>query len=218
LARARQVPPDAITLDVMMPGMDGWEVLAALKTDPQLAEIPVFMLTVVDEKKLGYSLGATEYLTKPLDRALLRRTLARYAIGVPARRVLVVEDDAAASELMCRTLEAEGWTTVVAHNGREGLALFDEAEPSLILLDLMMPEMDGFTFIETIRAAPRLSEVPVLVVTAKTLTASDRRRLNGHVTSVLQKGGYSRDELLSEIASRLGTRFQPTPIAAKERA
>ena len=218
LARARQVPPDAITLDVMMPGMDGWEVLAALKTDPQLAEIPVFMLTVVDEKKLGYSLGATEYLTKPLDRALLRRMLARYAIGVPARQVLVVEDDAAASELMCRTLEAEGWGTVVARNGREGLARFDEAEPSLVLLDLMMPEMDGFTFIETIRAAPRLSEVPVVVVTAKTLTAADRRRLNGHVTSVLQKGGYSRDELLSEIASRLGTRFQPAASAAKEPA
>ncbi|HET8633994.1 MAG TPA: response regulator, partial [Gemmatimonadales bacterium] len=170
LELARQWHPDAITLDVMMPGMDGWQVLAALKADPALADVPVIMLTVVDDRKLAYSLGAVEYLAKPLDRELLRRLLARYDSGMAPCRVLVVEDDPATSELMRRTVEDEGWIPVVARNGREGLERFDESQPALVLLDLMMPEMDGFTFIETVRAAPRLSDVPIVVVTAKDLT------------------------------------------------
>lgn len=208
LALARAHHPDAITLDVMMPGMDGWEVLAALKGDPALADIPVIMLTVVDDKKTGYALGAAEYLTKPLDREHLRRVLHRYRADEGATRVLVVEDDPATAELIRRTLEAEGWTVTHARNGREALARLDEAPPALILLDLMMPEMDGFDFLEALRAPPRSSEVPVVIVTAKDLTAEEHRRLNGHVTAVLQKGSYSRDELLSEIASELGSRLR----------
>jgi len=193
---------------VMMPGMDGWEVLARLKDDPALADIPVIMLTVVDDKKLGYALGAAEYLTKPIDREQLRRVLGRYRTDDAARSVLVVEDDAPTADLLRRTLESEGWSVRTAVNGRDGLARYDEAPPSLILLDLMMPEMDGFDFLEAVRAHPRLSTAPVIVVTAKDLTPDDHRRLNGHVSAVLQKGGYSRDELLSEIASRLGTRIR----------
>ncbi|MFI5234770.1 MAG: response regulator [Gemmatimonadales bacterium] len=218
LALARTTRPDAITLDVMMPGMDGWEVLAALKADPALADVPVIMLTVVDDKKLGYALGATEYLTKPIDREQLRRVLARYRADDEARRVLVVEDDAPTAELVRRTLEAEGWTVEQARNGREGLARFDAAAPSLILLDLMMPEMNGFDFLEALRAPPRSSDAPVIVLTAKDLTAEDHRRLNGHVSAVLQKGGYSRDELLSEIASRLGNRIRRPHPPATERS
>ncbi|HET7024406.1 MAG TPA: response regulator [Gemmatimonadales bacterium] len=218
LALARETPPDAITLDVMMPGMDGWEVLAALKDDPALAGIPVIMLTIVDDKKLGYALGATEYLTKPIDREHLRRVLAPYRVGEAAGRVLVVEDDPPTAELVRRTLETEGWTVELARNGREGLARFDAAAPSLILLDLMMPEMNGFDFLEALRAPPRASDAPVIVVTAKDLTAEDHRRLNHHVSAVLQKGGYSRDELLSEIASRLGNRIRRPHTLATERA
>ena len=216
LAHARAQRPDAITLDVMMPGMDGWEVLAALKGDPALADVPVIMLTVVDDKQLGFALGAAEYVTKPIDREQLRRVLARYRTDERSRSVLVVEDDAPTAELMRRTLEAEGWSVRVARNGREGLARYDEAPPSLVLLDLMMPEMDGFDFLEALRAAPRRSTAPVIVVTAKDLTPEDHRRLNGHVSSVLQKGGHSRDELLSEIASRLGTRIRNHPAPAPE--
>ena len=208
IALAREHRPDAITLDVMMPGMDGWEVLAALKDDPILAEVPVIMLTVVDDKKLGYALGAAEYVTKPIDREQLRRVLGRYRTDEGARSVLVVEDDAPTAELVRRTLEGEGWVVRVARNGREGLARYDEAPPSLVLLDLMMPEMNGFEFLEALRAPPRSSTAPVIIVTAKDLTPEDHRRLNGHVSAVLQKGGYSRDELLSEIASRLGTRIK----------
>jgi len=191
----------------MMPGMDGWEVLAQLKADPDLADIPVVMLTVVGDKKLGYALGAAEYVTKPIDRELLRRVLARYQPGTDAGRVLVVEDDPATSELTRRTLESEGWQVTLACDGKEGLERFDELKPSLVLLDLMMPGMDGFTFLEKIRSAPRSSQTPVVIVTARDLSADDHRRLNGHVTAVLQKGGYSRDELLSEVASQLGSRL-----------
>jgi PAS domain S-box-containing protein len=212
---ARERRPDAITLDVMMPGMDGWEVLARLKDDPALAEIPVILLTIVDDKKVGYALGATEYLTKPIDREQLRRALAPYRHAPGAHRLLLVEDDPTTAELVRRTLETEGWTVDWARNGREGLAQVDAAAPALILLDLMMPEMDGFEFLETLRAAPRRNDTPVLVVTAKDLTAEDHLRLNGHVSAVLQKGNYSRDELLSEIASRLGHRLRrPHPLPA----
>jgi CheY-like chemotaxis protein len=124
--------------------------------------------------------------------------------------VLVVEDDPAASELLRRTLEGEGWTVAVARNGIEALAQMDREEPAIILLDLMMPEMDGFEFLSEIRSLPRASTVPVVVVTAKELTADERKQLNGQVTTVLQKGNHSRDELLSEIASQLGNRFKRT--------
>jgi PAS domain S-box-containing protein len=208
LQMARETRPDAITLDVMMPGMDGWSVLAALKADPELCDVPVIMLTIVDDKRMGFSLGASEYLTKPIDREQLRRVLAKYRHGGEHGSVLVVEDDPAASELLRRTLEGEGWKVTVTRNGREALEQMDREEPALILLDLMMPEMDGFEFLSEIRSLPRASTVPVIVVTAKELTSAERAQLNGQVTTVLQKGNHSRDELLSEIASQLGNRIR----------
>jgi PAS domain S-box-containing protein len=210
LRAARETRPDAITLDVMMPGMDGWSVLAALKADPDLCDVPVIMLTIVDDKRAGFALGASEYLTKPIDREQLRRVLAKYRPVGDGGSVLVVEDDPSASELLKRTLEGEGWTVRVARNGRDALAQMDVEEPAIILLDLMMPEMDGFEFLSEIRSLPRASTVPVIVVTAKELTAAERSKLNGQVTTVLQKGNYSRDELLSEIASKLGNRIRRT--------
>jgi PAS domain S-box-containing protein len=210
---AREMHPDAITLDVMMPGMDGWAVLAELKADPELRDIPVIMLTIVDDKRMGFALGASEYLTKPIDREQLRRVLLRYRSDGQSGSVLVVEDDPAASDLLRRSLEGEGWSVTVARNGREALAAMDSAEPAIVLLDLMMPEMDGFEFLAEIRSLPRASTVPVVVVTAKELTADDRMRLNGHVTTVLQKGAHSRDELLSEVATQLGNRLKRTTTA-----
>ncbi|HEY5087091.1 MAG TPA: response regulator, partial [Gemmatimonadaceae bacterium] len=216
LRMARETRPDAITLDVMMPGMDGWAVLSAIKADPDLSDIPVIMLTIVDDKRMGFALGASEYLTKPIDREQLRRVLLKYRHGETRGSVLVVEDDPAASELLRRTLEGEGWRATVARNGREALAQMDREEPAIILLDLMMPEMDGFEFLSEIRSLPRASTVPVVVVTAKELTADERKLLNGHVTTVLQKGNHSRDELLSEIASQLGNRFKRTAQNAEK--
>jgi CheY-like chemotaxis protein len=199
LILARQLRPAAITLDVMMPGMDGWAVLTALKADPDLADIPVIMLTMVDDKNFGYALGAAEYLTKPIDRDRLSVLLGKYRCEAPRCAVLLVEDDVPTREIMRRMLEKEGWTVAEAENGRVALTRLAENQPELILLDLMMPEMDGFEFLAELRQNPAWRTIPIVVVTAMYLTPEERQRLNGSVIQILQKGAYSRDELLEEV-------------------
>jgi CheY-like chemotaxis protein len=201
LEAARTVEPDVITLDVMMPGMDGWAVLTELKADDALSEIPIIMLTIMDEKDLGFSLGASEYITKPIDRARLAGILQKYAGDRREKEVLLVEDDATARSMMKRVLEKEGWTVTEAENGRVALECLDESVPALVLLDLMMPEMDGFEFIEALRRSEENRDIPVVVITAKELTESDRSRLNGEVERIVQKRHHSRDELLNEVRS-----------------
>ncbi|NJN96646.1 MAG: response regulator, partial [Anaerolineales bacterium] len=199
LALARRFKPAAITLDVMMPGMDGWAVLTALKADPELAAIPVVMLTMVDDKNFGYALGAAEYLTKPIDRGRLSAILGKYRCEAPHCSVLVIEDDLTTREMMRRMLEKEGWTVAEAENGRVGLAQVAASQPELILLDLMMPDMDGFEFLTELRQNAAWRTIPVVVITAMDLTPEERQRLNGSVTQILQKGAYSRDDLLEEV-------------------
>jgi signal transduction histidine kinase/DNA-binding response OmpR family regulator len=199
VALARQLKPAAITLDVIMPGMDGWAVLTVLKADPQTADIPVIMMTVVDEKNLGYTLGAADYLLKPVEWERLIAVLEKHRPHMAGSQVLVVEDDEQAREMFRRAAEKEGWAVAEAENGRVALERVAEEVPGVILLDLTMPEMDGFTFLEELRRRPGCRQVPVIVVTARDLTDEDRRRLNGHVIQILQKGGYSTRELLDEI-------------------
>jgi GAF domain-containing protein/CheY-like chemotaxis protein len=196
LRLARERPPDVITLDVLMPGMDGWSVLAALKADAVLADIPVVMLTMLDDRNLGYALGAADYLTKPIDRERLVTVLGRYRRDLP---VLVVDDDPDFRDLARRTLEREGYMVVEAENGRVGLLRLQDATPSVVLLDLMMPEMDGFDFVATVRADPAWRSLPIVVITAKDLSPEDHERLNGYVARVLQKGALSRETLLTEV-------------------
>jgi PAS domain S-box-containing protein len=198
LALARADHPDAITLDVLMPGMDGWAVLAALKADTTLADIPVIMLTMLDDRSLGFALGATEYLTKPLDRERLRALLARYRRD-GARDVLVIEDDAPTRELLRRLLHDDGWRVDEAENGRAGLDAVSRRKPSLILLDLMMPVMDGCQFAAELRRNESWRDIPVVVITAKDLTAEERCALNGDVQGVMKKGALTGDELLRSI-------------------
>ena len=205
LARARAFHPDVITLDAMMPGMDGWAVLAALKADPALADIPVVMATILDEERLGFALGASEYLTKPIGRSRLLAAVDKFAGRVPGARVLVVEDDEPARTMLRRTLTKAGWVVADAENGRVGLERMREQVPTLILLDLMMPEMDGFEFLEALRTEPAWREVPVVVITAKVLTEDDRRRLNGGVEAVVQKGGRMSTDLLTEVQRLVST-------------
>ncbi|HEV2129833.1 MAG TPA: response regulator [Longimicrobiaceae bacterium] len=204
LQLARTHRPDVITLDVMMPGMDGWTVLGALKADPLLAEIPVVMVSMVDEKNRGYSLGAAEYLTKPVDRGKLVSVL-RQLLGNGAERapVLVVEDDPSIRQILRRMLEHEGWEVGEAQNGRIGLERVDERRPALVVLDLMMPEVDGFEFLQALRGREAGRKIPVVVLTARPVTQEERRRLEGRVEQVLHKGTYSHDELLQEIRSAL---------------
>jgi CheY-like chemotaxis protein/anti-sigma regulatory factor (Ser/Thr protein kinase) len=202
LRRARELQPDAITLDVMMPGMDGWAVLSALKAEPNTADIPVVMLTIVDDKNLGYALGASDYLTKPIDRERLVTVLKQHRRDRP---VLVVDDDAEVRQLLRRMLEPEGYTVTEAENGRAALGHLRDVAPGVILLDLMMPEMDGFEFVAEFRRHEAWRAIPIIVITAKDLTREDRERLNGYVQKILQKGAHGRDELLAEVRELVGS-------------
>jgi CheY-like chemotaxis protein len=189
---ARRLRPDAITLDVMMPSLDGWAVLAALKSNPELADIPVIMVTIVDDKNLAYSLGAAAYLTKPIHRKRLAAILDRYR---PAGRALIVDDDANCRHLMRRILEKDGWSVMEAQDGHEGLERVSDARPDLIILDLMMPEVDGFRFAEELSLNASWQAIPILVVTAKDLSEDDREFLQGRAFGVLEKGSGSCREL-----------------------
>jgi CheY-like chemotaxis protein len=200
LARAER--PDVITLDVLMPGLDGWGVLTALKEDPALAAIPVVMLTITDEQNLGFALGAAEYLIKPIERARLSAVLARYR-RAPGAGVLIVEDDADTRAMLRRSLEKEGWSVSEAEHGRVGLDRVASGEPALVLLDLMMPEMDGFEFLDQLRLRPAGTAPDVVVITAKELTEEDRRRLNGGVRDVVQKRSQDIEVLLADVRSRV---------------
>jgi signal transduction histidine kinase/CheY-like chemotaxis protein len=199
LRLARELRPAAITLDIMMPDIDGWTVLAAIKGDPELADIPVILISIIDDKNRGYSLGATDYMVKPVDRERLTGVL-RTICGKSGGKVLLVDDDAALRQAMRAALERDGWqVSGEAGNGRVALARLADARPDVILLDLVMPEMDGFEFLVEMRSRAEWRDIPVLVVTAKDLTAEERARLNGDVERVLQKGASDVKELLAEL-------------------
>ncbi len=200
---ARTCNPSVIVLDVMMPTMDGWSVLSRLKGDPELSQIPVVMLTMVNDKAMGYTLGVDDYMLKPIERMDFVGVLKRFCDQSKPGTVLVVEDDQPSRELVRDMLERDKYTVVEARNGLEGLERLATIVPELILLDLMMPEMDGFEFAAEVRNNPLTSHIPIVVMTAKDITPEDRARLEGNVTRVLQKGAYSRDDLLSEIRSRI---------------
>ena len=213
LELARDERPDVITLDVVMPGMDGWTVLSALKEDPALSEIPVVMLTIVDDKNLGYALGASEYLTKPIDRERLATVLARYRRGSAEAAVLVVDDDDATRAVLRRALEQQGWQVTEAENGSVALDRVAERRPELVLLDLMMPEMDGFEFLAAFRERDGCRSVPVVVITGKELTEAERQRLNGGVEWIVEKRGLDRDRLLAHLRGLVAGR---TPAGVEQ--
>jgi CheY-like chemotaxis protein len=192
----------------MMPGMDGWAVLGALKSDPALSDIPVIMITIVDDKNLGYALGAADYLTKPIDRDRLASVIKKYR-GAPGRGVvLVIDDDHDSRQLARQLLTRDGWKVIEAENGQQGLTCVERERPDLILLDLMMPELDGFGFAIELRRREEWRSIPIVVLTAKDLTEEDHRLLNGRVHRILHKGAFSRDELLDEIRHELARRIR----------
>jgi PAS domain S-box-containing protein len=201
LRLAADVRPCVVTLDVMMPGgVDGWAALARLKENPATADIPVVMLTIVDDSGRGFALGAADYLTKPIDWQRLGVILRKYLTPGRGDAVLVVDDDAHSREVVCRHLEREGWGVVEAADGGQGLAAFAADRPGLVLLDLMMPVLDGFGFLDELGKRFPRHRVPVVVLTAKELTPEDFDRLNGRVARILAKGDLSRmDELMTLI-------------------
>ncbi len=203
LRLATEWRPELITLDVMMPGMDGWEVLVQLKADPSLAKIPVVLVTIVSDRGMAFDLGATEFLNKPVDRKELSRILKRYRPESPPRRVLIVDDEPDQLELLRRQLTTAGWEVAEAVNGRHALAAMRADLPQLVVLDLMMPEMDGFEVIDVMRTDPALRGVPVVVHTAKSLSEQDRDRLTSNVEQIISKGAFTSTELLTRLEAIL---------------
>ena len=216
LKAAKAARPDLITLDVIMPDLDGWSVLKALKDDPELRTIPVVLATIMADRDMGFALGAADFVTKPFDRDLLLQAVNRHRRGDGSAQVLVVDDDPKSRDVLRRTLQKEGWTVAEAVNGREALGRLERSRPALVLLDLMMPVMDGFEVLDRMRRADAWRAIPVIVVTAKDLTREEAERLNGHVVKVLQKGTYRRRDLLDDVramlAGRGGAGAAPAPV------
>jgi len=202
LEMARKIRPKVITLDIILPDMDGWSVLTQLQTDPSLADIPIIIISMIDEKRKGYALGALEYMVKPIDKERLNFLVNKYG-GVSDRTVLVVDDEPDARSVLRRRLEERSCIVSEAENGELALEQIQKAMPSIIFLDLMMPVMDGFDFLEILRNDPRLNKIPVVVVTGKDLTQEDRRRLNGKVKLLLQKKSYPQENLLEQVREQI---------------
>jgi CheY-like chemotaxis protein/nitrogen-specific signal transduction histidine kinase len=202
LRLARELHPAAMTLDVVMPDLDGWTVLSALKGDPELSDIRVILMTILDEKNRGYALGAADYMVKPVDRERLG-TVLRAIVGRGGGSVLVVDDDDILRQGLVQIMQKDGWKVREADNGRTGLTCLADFAPDVIVLDLMMPEMNGFEFIDHLRHRAQWRDIPVVVVTAKDLTDEDHRRLNGSVERILQKDAPTRDEMLREVSATL---------------
>ena len=208
LQLAKQLRPAAITLDIVMPQMDGWAVLIRLKNDPITIDIPVILVTIMDDKNLGYSLGAAEYMTKPVDRQRLVALVRKHQYGSTDCPILVVDDDTGNRDMMCRTLISAGYSVIEAEHGQAALTILEQCKPRLVILDLMMPVMDGFQFMTKLRQQEKWRTLPVIVVTAKELTEQDRLLLQGSVEQMLPKGGYTRQQLLQEITRQISTQIR----------
>ena len=202
---ARQCDPVAITLDVMMPKVNGWEVLRKLRADEQFCDVPVILVTMLDERRRGVALGADEVLVKPVDRSRLLELIKEYEAGQvdDAGTCLIVEDDQPTRELMRRVLEGQGWQVVEAENGRVGIEQAERVTPDLVMLDLMMPEVDGFGFLSQFRSDRQFVDVPVIICTAKELTGEEVQQLQRQATTVIEKSGWAPGQILAEVRRSL---------------
>ncbi|HQS02336.1 MAG TPA: response regulator [Halothiobacillus sp.] len=204
LAMARAEHPHFITLDIMMPGIDGWSVLTTLKAEPELKDIPVFILTMTHEKSLGYALGAAQFLTKPVNRDALLDLLKQYAPHPKNCHVLIIDDDANNRDLLKRVFEPEGTRVSEATDGQSGLDWLNaNPPPDLVILDLMMPTMDGFTFLDALGQNSRFDALPVVVLTAKTLTETDRERLQTRALHIIERQGQSEEAIIARLQAQI---------------
>jgi signal transduction histidine kinase/CheY-like chemotaxis protein len=213
LAAVRSLRPDVVILDIRLPGMDGWEVLTAIKGDPSTADTPVVVVSVLPDRARGIALGASDYLVKPVSRDDLHATLARLRQGAdderPDRVAVHVDDDATALELVRQALQPAGWTVHASQRVEEALALVRTHRPSVVLVDLLMPETDGFAMVDLLRSDPQTATVPVVVLTTKTLTAADRRLLEGRIEFVASKSAVDLGQLAQRLAGIPVTAHHP---------
>jgi CheY-like chemotaxis protein len=211
LDTVRRLSPAGVVLDILLPGIDGWDVLAQLKADPGTAAIPVVVVSMLDERGRGFALGAAEYLVKPVGKEQLLAALYR-AAAMPERKhtVVAIDDDPLAIELVRASLEPEGWTVLGAATGQEGLALVRDRQPSAVLLDLLMPGMDGFEVVEALRADPETKSVPVVILTSKSMTQQDKERLQGRITYVARKTEFDLSGLAGLLRWASTSRQSPS--------
>jgi len=208
LIKARALKPVAITLDILLPEMDGWEVLTRLKEEEAIRDIPVVVVSVVDNPELGRALGALDYFVKPVDRTALLSRLGQHAFTLKAAedevRVLVVDDEPANLMLLNAELKPAGFTVLQASGGKVGIEMARALQPHLVLLDLMMPGVSGFDVVEALRSDSSTSSIPIMVLTAKQLTEEDRRQLNGQVAAVFERNSLAGPELIGWLHKLLG--------------
>ncbi|MCL4490939.1 MAG: response regulator, partial [Nitrospirae bacterium] len=203
LNRIRELKPFSVLLDVMLPGKDGWEILQELKSDPELKDIPVIISSVIDNRELGFALGASDYLVKPVDRITLLRKLEQLSFSTKKTRkhinILCIDDHDDVLELLASILESSGYHVIAANSGHKGIEKAMAYKPDLIILDLMMPEVDGFEVAQTLKGNPATLDIPILILTAKDLTVDDRLRLAGKIESFIQKSHFTKEDLLLYI-------------------
>ena len=203
IKKAKEFHPFLITLDIMLPKKDGWDVLSELKNSQDTADIPVIIVSIVDNKDLGFSLGAAEYLIKPVDRIKLINTVNAC---IPAEKdkgklmkILVVDDDEKAVKYMSAILENAGFEVLKAYSGKAGINLAMNSNPDIIILDLMMPEISGFDVIEKLRTHPTAKSIPIIICSAKDITPKEKEELNGNILAIVQKGTHTKEDLLKAI-------------------
>jgi DNA-binding response OmpR family regulator len=201
---ARRIAPTAVVLDVLLPRLNGWDVLARLKRDPDTAAIPVVVVSMLDERGAGFALGAAEYLVKPVHHEELLRAVTR-CVAPPAggRTVVAIDDDPVELDLVEAVLGPQGWSVIRALGGEEGVRVVARERPAVVLLDLLMPDVDGFEVVERLRADPRVADVPIVVLTSKDMTAADCERLRGRISVLARKGTFRQDQL-ADVVRRLG--------------
>jgi CheY-like chemotaxis protein/two-component sensor histidine kinase len=205
--KAQQLLPDAITLDILMPGRGGFDTLAALRTSPETTSIPVIIVSVVDQQKVGFALGATDYLIKPIQKtALLEKLHKHLSVRESARDVLLVDDDLNNLELINEALRGAGYRTYSAQSGMQAFEVLTSQPVGAVLLDLLMPGMDGFQVLQRLRQEPSSKDLPIFVMTAKTLTQQERDLLSRETQGLFEKSGSWQQQLVSEVARVLRTK------------
>jgi DNA-binding response OmpR family regulator len=201
LAVAKRLKPFAITLDIMLPGMDGWDVLKYLKYDSETSNIPVIVVSMLDEAEVGFSLGVVDYFVKPVEKKTFVAALnnLKESLGIDMPKVLVVDDDPDAVELVASMIEPAGFEVIRAYGGEEGISKSFSEHPDALILDLMMPDVSGFDVVSRLKTDPETRNIPIIICTSRDPTSEDIIRLRSDVVSVMCKGEFAREELVNEI-------------------
>jgi DNA-binding response OmpR family regulator len=197
--KAKEIKPLAITLDILMPKKDGWQVIRELKNTPETQDIPVIILSIVEDKKLGFSLGAAEYIVKPVEKQVLLRKLRNLEKTRKVKRVLIVDNEPDTVRLIGNVIGEAGYQVTTAYNSEDAIKSIHDFRPDLIVLNLTMPEMMGFNVVEYLKTAEEAKDVPLILLTHKDLTEKEIDDLNGIIQGILNKGVLTKEDLLKEI-------------------